>query len=151
MSWYIILAIVWGSFAFVGAITAWIKEKSFSLALAFFVFLITVFPVTPIILVREIIKCWYLERYKYDSFTISDIDEGLRQTLIHLGFEEGKFVSRANQEYTGFRYRLPGRKITEITVTNTGRVTIWGNQSAHIKELKQILFLAGEINKTLRT
>lgn len=70
-----------------------------------------------------------------ETFTIHNLTKENKITLRQMGFQEGKFVSSHNLDYSGFRWNDSAR----IIVLYNGRVLVQGKQDDKIKAIVSII------------
>lgn len=71
-----------------------------------------------------------------ETFTIHNLTKENKITLRQMGFQEGKFVSWHNLEYSGFRWRNVSAR---IIVSYNGRVLVQGRQDENMKTIVSII------------
>lgn len=70
-----------------------------------------------------------------ETFTIHNLTKENKITLRQMGFQEGKFVSSHNLDYSGFRLKDSAR----IIVLYNGRVLVQGRQDKNTKTIVSII------------
>lgn len=146
MDWYLWVLLAFASYNFVFVfIYLWVSSGIFtfkSFIIDIFASIITsvVFLIIPFLWIYIFIKFIELSDKDKDNheetFTIHNLTKENKITLRQMGFQEGKFVSTHNLEYSGFRWRNVSAR---IIVSYNGRVLVQGRQDENMKTIVSII------------
>lgn len=146
MDWYLWVLLAFASYNFVFVfIYLWVSSGIFtfkSFIIDIFASIITsvVFLIIPFLWIYIFIKFIELSDKDKDNheetFTIHNLTKENKITLRQMGFQEGKFVSTHNLDYSGFRWRNASAR---IIVLYNGRVLVQGRQDENTKTIVSII------------
>jgi len=146
MDWYLWVLLAFASYNFVFVfIYRWVSSgiftfKSFIIDIFASIIITIVLLIIPFLWIYIFIKFIELSDKDKDNheetFTIHNLTKENKITLRQMGFQEGKFVSWHNLEYSGFRWRNFSAR---IIVSYNGRVLVQGRQDENMKTIVSII------------